>query len=129
FVPTIMKITNDGETFYSPHIQTKIKDISYTAGLKGTTEGNWKWDLSNTTGYNDFHFYGDQTFNASLGATQNHFDDGGFNFLQNTVNLNFSKQITDEFNFAIGAENRFERYKIYSGEEASYANYDPSGDK
>ena len=52
-----------------------------------------------------------------------------FSFFQNTTNLNFSKGITDRFNFAIGAEGRFERYKIYAGEEASYTNYDPSGNK
>lgn len=129
FVPSIMKVSNDGETYYSPHIQTKISDASLTAGAKGSTGSNWNWDLSNTIGRNNFHFYGDKTFNASLGATQTHFDDGGFNFLQNTVNLNFSKPLSDAFNFAVGAEYRYENYKIYSGEEASYKNYDPSGDK
>lgn len=128
FVNGIMKNSNDGETYFSPHIQTKINDLSYTAGIKGMAKG-WNWDFSNTIGRNNFHFYGDKTFNASLGANQTHFDDGGFNFLQNTTNLNFSKAITEKFNFAIGAEARFERYKIYSGEEASYKNYDPSGNK
>ncbi len=128
FVDGIMKNTNDGETFFSPHIQTKINDLSLTAGVKGVADG-WNWDLSNTIGRNDFHFYGDKTFNASLGATQTHFDDGGFNFLQNTVNLNFSKAITSRFNFALGAEGRIERYQIFAGEEASYKNYDLSGEK
>lgn len=128
FVNGIMKNSSDGETYYSPHIQTKINDLSYTAGVKGNADG-WDWDLSNTIGRNDFHFYGDKTFNASLGSNQTHFDDGGFNFLQNTTNLNFSKAISNKFNFAIGAETRYERYQIYAGEEASYTNYDPSGNK
>jgi len=141
FVNGIMKKSNDGETYFSPHIQTKINDISYTAGVKGVVNG-WNWDLSNTIGRNDFHFYGDKTFNASLAGglylslywwepppTQTHFDDGGFKFLQNTANLNFSKAISDKFNFAIGTETRYERYQIYAGEEASYRNYDPSGNK
>lgn len=128
FVNGIMKNSNDGETYFSPHIQTKINDLSWTGGVKGTTDG-WNWDFSNTVGRNDFHFYGDKTFNASLGATQTHFDDGGFSFLQNTTNLNFSKAVNDRFNFASVAEGRFERYKIYAGEEASYKNYDPSGNK
>lgn len=128
FVPDIMKVTNDGETFFNPHIQTKINDISLTAGIKGIMD-NWNWDLSNSVGRNDFHFYGDKTFNASLNSTQTHFDDGGFNFLQNTLNLNFSRQFSHKFNFAIGAESRFEKYQIYAGEEASYTNYDPNGDK
>ena len=128
FVNSIMKTSSDGEIYYSPHIQTKINDLSYTAGLKGVAKG-WNWDLSNTTGRNNFHFYGDKTFNASLGAGQTHFDDGGFNFLQNTTNLNFSKAINEQFNFALGAEARFERYKIFAGEEGSYKNYDPTGNK
>jgi iron complex outermembrane receptor protein len=129
FVPSIMKESNDGETFYSPHIQTKINDLSFTGGIKGQTKSNWNWDLSNTIGRNDFHFYGDKTFNASLGANQTHFDDGGFNFLQNTANLNFSKELSHSLNFAVGVEYRFEQYQLYAGEEGSYMNYDPTGDK
>ena len=123
FVNGIMKTSNDGETYYSPHIQTKINDVSFNAGLKGVTGSKWNWDFSNTIGRNNFHFYGDKTFNASKGAGQTHFDDGGFNFLQNTIDLNFSKEITSNFNFAMGAEQRHEQYQIFSGEEASYKNY------
>ncbi len=130
FVPDIMRKTNDGETYYNPHIQTHIKDESISAGIKGDAGSNWNWDLSNTIGRNDFHFYGDKTFNASsTGATSpNHFDDGGFNFLQNTVNLDLSKSfktILEGMNLGLGAEYRYERYSIYKGEEGSYKNYHP----
>lgn len=128
FVPAIMRVADDGEVWYSPHIQTKINDVSVTGGLRGVCH-NWNWDLSNTTGRNNFHFYGDKTFNASLGDAYNHFDDGGFSFLQNTANLNISREFSKQFNLAFGAEYRYENYKIYAGEEASYKNYDPSGDK
>ena len=57
-----------------------------TGGFRGETKKDWRWDASNTVGKNNFHFYGDKTFNASGGAAQNHFDDGGFSFLQNTSN-------------------------------------------
>ena len=132
YVPSIMYPTPDADTFYNPHIQTHILDGSLAAGVKGETSGNWIWDVSNTTGYNDFHFFGDKTFNASLGPYQNHFDDGGFNFLQNTVNANFSKAIPHigaGFNLAMGAEFRYERYKLYQGEEASFKNFSQNGDK
>lgn len=128
-VPEIMKTASDGEIYYSPHIQTKINDKAATAGLKGIVFNNWNWDLSNTTGKNEFQFYGDKTFNASLGASQQHFDDGGFSFLQNTSNLNFSREFAKNFNLGIGAEFRYENYKINAGEEASYKNFDPSGNK
>jgi iron complex outermembrane receptor protein len=120
------------DTVFNPHIQTHIQDVSLATGLKGGTGDGWKWDLSNTIGDNDFHFFGDKTFNASLGATKNHFDDGGFNFLQNTSNLNFSKLIKgigEEFNLALGAEYRFEQYKLKAGEPDSYKNYDPNSVK
>lgn len=123
-VPSIMRVSNDGEIWYSPHIQTKIKDYSATGGLKGKLSSNWNWDLSNTYGKNNFHFYGDKTFNASLGANQTHFDDGGFSFLQNTTNLGLSKEFSANFNLGVGAEFRYENYKIFAGETGSYTNYD-----
>ena len=129
FVDGIMQTTSDGETYFDPHIQTHVSDASFAAGIKGRTHTSWLWDLSNNTGRNDFHFYGDKTFNASLGSGQTHFDDGGFSFLQNTTNLNFSRELAgigEGFNFAAGAEYRMEQYKLYAGEEASYKNYNPT---
>lgn len=132
-VPGIINTDKDGEKYYNPHIQTKIRDYSLAAGLRGIAFNGWDWDLSNTIGYNDFHFYGDKTFNASLGdVNKNHFDDGGFNFLQNTINLNLDKKfanIMQGFNLAFGAEYRIEKYNIYAGEAASYTNYDTTGVK
>src|SRR6185436_18294899 len=119
FVDGIMHVTPDAETYYNPHIQTHISDGSLAAGVKGKLNNNWNWDFSNVIGRNDFHFYGDQTFNASLGANQTHFDDGGFSFLQNTTNLHVSKQIAgiaQGFNLAGGIEYRYENYKLYAGE-------------
>jgi len=128
FVPDIMKKSSDGETYYNPHIQTHITDVSLAAGIKGDAGNNWTWDLSNTIGKNDFHYYGDKTFNASYigNASQTHFNDGGFNFLQNTVNLDFSKSIksvAQGLNLGLGTEFRYEKYSIYKGEEASYEAY------
>lgn len=125
YVPSIMKVTAD-DTVFNPHIQTKDNDLSFAAGIKGTCSNGWNWDFSNTTGRNDFHFFGDKTFNASLGSTQTHFDDGGFNFLQNTSNFSVSKELNKKTNLALGAEYRYERYALYAGEEASYKNYSPN---
>jgi iron complex outermembrane recepter protein len=130
-VPSIMRTTKDGDViYYNPHIQTNIKDAAFAAGFKGETAGGWSWDLSNNTGYNDFHYYGDKTFNASIigAATPNSFDDGGFNLLQNTTNLDFSKglDVAAGLNLGLGAEFRYEKYKIYAGEEGSYASFHPN---
>jgi iron complex outermembrane receptor protein len=130
FVSDIMRKSSDGETYFNPHIQTHISDASIAVGVKGLMGSDWNWDLSNTLGRNDFHFFGDKTFNASnIGSsTPNHFDDGGFNFLQNTVNLDFSKPfkaVAKGLNLGFGAEYRYERYSIYKGEEGSYASFHP----
>ena len=128
FVPDIMHKSSDGETFYNPHIQTHITDVSVAAGIRGVTANDWSWDVSNTLGRNDFHYFGDKTFNASNVGNpyQTHFDDGGFNFLQNTVNLDLSKSyksVAEGLNLGLGAEFRYERYGIYKGEYASYIAY------
>ncbi|HWB26074.1 MAG TPA: TonB-dependent receptor [Chitinophagaceae bacterium] len=126
--PAIMHTTSDGTVFYNPHIQTHIIDYSLAVGIKGVTHDNWSWDISNVVGQNNFHFFGDQTFNTSLvgQTTPNHFDDGGFTFLQNTLTLDVDKPfkgIGEGFNIAFGAEYRYERYTIYPGEEASWKQY------
>ncbi|ANE51299.1 TonB-dependent receptor [Flavisolibacter tropicus] len=127
-VPGIIFTAADGEQYFNPHIQTKIYDAAIAAGVRGTTSKGWNWDVSNNIGKNRFHFYGDKTFNASLGAGQTHFDDGGFSFLQNTANLNLSRElpgVAAGMNLAFGAEYRYERYTIFAGEPASYTNYNP----
>lgn len=129
----IMRTANDGEIYYNPHIQTHIADVSFAAGIKGICHG-WNWDLSNTLGRNDFHYYGDKTFNASAFyiagvKAQTHFDDGGFNFLQNTLNFDVSKSfktVAQGLNLGLGAEYRYDHYSIYKGEEASYKSYHPT---
>ncbi|MDB5128544.1 TonB-dependent receptor [Mucilaginibacter sp.] len=131
-VPGIIFQDPDGDSYYNPLIQTHNADIAFAAGLKGTFGDSWDWDLSNNVGNNKFHFFGEKTFNASLGADKTHFDDGGSEFLQNTANLNINKRfskVLSGFNLGFGSEYRFERYKIFAGEEASYKNYDPAGIK
>jgi len=126
-VPGIIFNTPDGDSYYNPIIQTHNTDVSIALGLKGQLGDGWDWDLSNNIGNNTFHFYGDKTFNAGLGATKTHFDDGGSGFLQNTADINFNKHFPKALsgvNLGIGAEYRYERYKIFSGEPDSYMNRD-----
>ncbi len=128
FVPSIMRVSSDGETYYNPHIGTNIGDASIAMGIKGISAKEWNWDVSFTDGKNDFQYYGDQTFNASMvgNITKNYFYDGGFRFRQATINTDFSKQfksVLSGLNVAYGAEFRSEKYSINMGEEASYTLY------
>jgi iron complex outermembrane receptor protein len=137
FVPGIMKVTGPPTTnpdpanvYYNPEEDVYIQDMSFAAGMRGTVGEGWDWDLSNVIGYNNFHYYGNNTFNATLpnAATQTRFDDGGFNFLQSTANLDVSKRfksIANGLTFSFGLEYRFEQYKIYEGEDASWNGYKP----
>ena len=126
YVPGIMFTSGSGDTSYNPHIQANIQDISIVTGFSKTSKTGWDWDLSNAFGNNNFHYYGDGTFNASnIGnISQTHFDDGGFNFLQNTSNLDISKQFgkvnQGGIKVAYGGELRFEEYSIFKGEINSY---------
>lgn len=105
---------------------SQIYDISYAVGAKYNVN-NWLIDLSNTFGSNTFNYNISNTNNASLGAkSPTRFYAGAHSFLQNTVNLDVSKNIKN-FNIAFGGEFRFEQYQIKAGDEASYAQYDVNG--
>jgi len=127
FVRDIMFNSGSGDISYNPRILADIKDMSLAAGVTQTTSNGWNWDLSNTMGYNGFHYYGAGTFNASnIGnPQQTSFDDGGFEFIQNTSNLDFSKQfgIVNQggIKMSFGGELRNEKYNIFQGEYASFA--------
>lgn len=126
FVPDIMFVTGQGDTSYNPRIQANIQDLSMVAGFSKSTATGWDWDFSSTVGNNNFHYFGAGTFNASnIGnVSQTSFDDGGFNFLQSTTNLDLSKLYGKVNNGGVkvsfGSEFRVENYSIFRGEPASY---------
>lgn len=111
---------------FDPIIASVVSDNSLSAGIRGDVRG-WDVDFNNTFGNNKMHYYGRNTVNASLGtASPTEFDDGGFSLAQNTTSLDFSRYFADHFkglNVAFGAEYRVDRYQIFAGEEASWANY------
>ena len=116
---------------FLPEINSTISDKSLAVGIKGVVNG-WNIDLSNTYGKNAFLYTISNTFNASRqNASPTTFDAGGFNFAQNTVNLDinqFYDDIMSGLNIAFGAEYRLENYEIISGEEASYGQYTQAGE-
>ncbi len=130
FYRTPRQLTQTNATIYPngflPEIITDNGDQSLAVGIRGKL-GEWKADFSNTYGRNQINFTTANTLNASLlTASPTSFDDGGYDFIQNTTNLDFSRFFKNTFNginVAFGAEHRYENYKIIAGEEASYANY------
>lgn len=132
FVPGIMHVidpsgssVDPANVYYNPQEDVYIKDISLSLGIKGSYKNGWDWDLSNVVGYNDFHYFGNNTFNGTLAspAAKTRFDDGGFSFLQSTANYDLSKRyanIAQGLTLSFGAEFRYEQYKIYKGENDSW---------
>lgn len=130
---------NDGERVvesiypggYTPRITSKINDNSFAAGIRTETSGGWKWDLSNTFGKNKFQYDIKGTINASLeDKSPTEFDAGGHSLIQNTTNLDVSKNYGDilgGLNIAFGTEFRVEKFEIFAGEIGSYATYDTNG--
>lgn len=116
---------------FTPHITSVIKDNSATVGVKHDLESGWKADFSHTYGSNNFHYFIKGSNNASLGsASSTDFDAGGHSLGMNVTGLDFSKYHKDVaagLNLAFGMEFRTENFKIFSGEEASYATYDVNG--
>lgn len=116
---------------FLPEINSTITDQSLSTGIRGKI-GDWNADFSNTYGKNAFIYTIGNTFNASLqNASPTTFDAGGFNFAQNTVNLdlnNFYEYIFSGLNVAFGAEYRLENYEIVAGEKESYTQYTAQGE-
>ncbi|WP_078404464.1 TonB-dependent receptor plug domain-containing protein [Elizabethkingia ursingii] len=114
---------------YLPKINTDIHDVSLSAGVKGTWDG-WNVDFSNTFGQNSFNYTINNTGNTSLRFNSpSTFNAGGLRFLQNTINLDFSKKfdVLNGLNFAFGGEQRHENFQITLGEPTSYLTYDVNG--
>ncbi len=130
FYRTPRQLTQNNATIYPngflPQINTNNLDQSFAVGIRGNL-GAWKADFSNNFGRNAVEFATQNTLNASmLNASPTSFESGGYDFTQNTTNLDFSRFFEaplSGINVAFGFENRFEKYKINPGEEASYVNY------
>ena len=118
-------------TGFNPLITSNILDNSLSMGVL-TIFKEWNVDVNNTFGRNNFHYFIKNTLNATLEENSpTEFDAGGHQLIQNTTSIDFSKYFLDAsygFNIALGLEHRLDKYKIFSGEEASYGSYDINED-
>lgn len=110
---------------FQPELKSNILDVSLISGFRFKFS-DWKLDLSNTFGVNNFQYDVDNTNNFSLGAASpTSFDAGSHSFSQNTINADATRSYKSVFkglNLALGAEFRYENYQILAGETASYEN-------
>ncbi len=110
---------------FQPELKSNIADVSLISGVRFKL-ADWKFDVSNTIGQNNFKYEVSNTNNASMGVSSpTDFNAGSHSFLQNTVNADASRSYASflsGLNVAFGAEFRLEDYQIKAGEEASYKN-------
>ena len=109
---------------FLPDIHTIIDDHSASAGVRGTVDA-WDVDFSVTQGGNAFHFFVENSNNASMGtASPTTFDAGRLSFIQTVGNLDLVRPVglaaLRSLSFVTGAEFRREEYHIEAGEEASW---------
>ena len=109
---------------FLPVIQSDVEDVSIGGGVKGKASG-WAWDLSSVYGSNDLRYTTAQSINDTIGAaSKTSFDSGGLKNLQSTTNLDVSNQVDvglkSPLKVALGAEVRWEQYKVAAGEPDSY---------
>lgn len=122
--PVVPQVYPNG---YLPQIHQDVKDRSLVAGLKGSNDGGFHWDLSYNYGSSKIDFETRNTMNYSLGAgSPRSFYDGALEYSQNIVNADFS-QLLDwgmayPLTLSFGAEYRDENWKQLAGEPGSYEN-------
>ncbi len=106
---------------FLPLIRPEITDINLGLGISGQTQNAWSWDVSNTFGANQLHYFVHNSLNTSFGnLSPTRFDSGQLRFWQDTLDVNLGKELTPELFLAVGAELRYEHYEIVPGEPASY---------
>jgi iron complex outermembrane receptor protein len=109
---------------FLPEINPRLHAWSATAGVRGKT-GPWEGDLSLTYGGDSFHFFIDNSLNASLGLTSpTSFDAGRLSFHQTSLNFDgvrrLDQQLFKSLSLVGGAELRRENYRINAGQPESY---------
>ncbi|MBB3825617.1 iron complex outermembrane receptor protein [Xanthomonas arboricola] len=121
---TVRAIYPDG---YSPTLDTAIDNTSIAAGLRGHDLAGFGWDLSTVYGNNTQDLTYDNSVNVSLGAqSPTRFSRNGAEFDQWTTNLDLNREIAvghaNPLRLALGAEYRYERYRLFTGAEEGYIN-------
>ena len=124
---------------FVPNINGDLEDRFLSFGMRRDL-GEWFSDFSYTYGFNELQYNISNTLNASIanrdlraggrGLSPTEFDAGGFNFMQQTLNADFSRYYADYLsgvNVAFGLEYRAEDYEIFAGEPGSYNDVDGVG--
>ena len=110
---------------FTPSFGGEVTDTAGLVGVRGELASGFRYDISGSRGVNNVDFFIDNTVNATLGPqSPTSFEPGGYQQEETQYNIDFAMPFTVDsvqYNFAFGAEQRTETYKIFEGEEASWA--------
>lgn len=114
---------------FLPQIVNHTNDSTAVLGVKGVTDGGWRWDASGNYGINNLVFNVQNSVNTNLfystGASPTYFNAGTFKNSQALANIDIGKDFSvgwlpNPLTLAFGAEYRKEKYTIDAGDPESY---------
>jgi iron complex outermembrane receptor protein len=114
---------------YDPLEQGKSIDQSLVAGLRGTTSGGWRWDVSGNYGGNRVSYNTINSVNRALlhdtGSSPTSFQDGILADAQQSLDVDIAKDLSPSWlpnpvTLAFGAEYLRQTYDITAGDPSSY---------
>ncbi len=110
---------------FVPQINQYSKDRSVVAGLKGSTESGWTWDVSYNHGENTIDFHTRNTINYALGVNSpRSFYAGELKYAQDIGNVDITKTLDWGLAYPVtlsfGGEYRRENWEQGAGEPNSY---------
>ena len=125
-------LEREKETGFTPYLDGEQDDMSTIFGLRGRfLNSGTNYDFSVATGSNklDYTLYNSLNPNAPLidGRAQRNFDTGDYTQQEFNVNMDFSTELSNEFNLGYGLEYRREAFTQYVGEFAAYTGVGVSG--
>ena len=110
---------------FTPFLDGEQNDSSLVIGVNGEFDSGMTYDLSYGFGKNELDYFLNNTANPNLGPgdfnslPQMDFDVGGYSQEEVNLNADFSLAMSDNVNFAFGAEAREETYTAFQGEPSS----------
>ena len=110
---------------FVPQINQYSKDRSVVAGVKGSTESGWTWDVSYNHGENTIDFHTRNSINYSLGVNSpRSFYAGELKYAQDIGNVDITKTLDWGLAYPVtlsfGGEYRRETWEQGAGEPNSY---------
>ncbi|SEL67876.1 iron complex outermembrane recepter protein [Pseudoxanthomonas sp. GM95] len=110
---------------YVPEINQYSKDRSLVAGVKGSNDSGFTWDVSYNYGYNKVDYFTRNSINYALGTSSpTSFYDGALEYTQNIFNADFTQALdwglAYPVTWSFGTEYRDEKWNQSPGDLASY---------